>query len=92
MLVNLVGVKNISKFETSDGKTIEGVKLFLAYADENTYGNMTDSKFISNSVFQSFGIELKQLIYNIGCCIDVEFNPKQKIVGIKFVESTEKKG
>ena len=29
MKVTLVGVKNIEAFETNDGKTVDGVKLFM---------------------------------------------------------------
>ena len=55
MKVTLVGVKNIEAFETNDGKTVDGVKLFLAYSDENTYGNVAESKYIDRKVFNDFG-------------------------------------
>lgn len=50
MKVTLVGVKNIEAFETNDGKTVDGVKLFIAYSDENTYGNVAESKYIDRKV------------------------------------------
>ena len=82
MKVTLVGVKNIEAFETNDGKTVDGVKLFIAYSDENTYGNVAESKYIDRKVFNDFGIKLDELVNHIGEVIDCEFNPKQKIVGI----------
>lgn len=82
MKVTLVGVKNIEAFETNDGKTVDGVKLFIAYSDENTYGNVAESKYIDRKVFHDFGIKLDVLVDHIGEVIDCEFNPKQKIVGI----------
>ncbi len=84
MKVTLLGVKNIEAFETNDGNTVDGVKIFIAYPDENTYGNIADSKYISRNVFNSFGIMLDEFINHIGEVIDCEFNPKQKIVGISI--------
>ena len=56
--------------------------LFIAYSDENTYGNVAESKYIDRKVFNDFGIKLDELVDYIGEVIDCEFNPKQKIVGI----------
>ena len=82
MKVTLVGVKNIDAFETYDGKTVDGIKLFIAYSDANTYGNVSESKYIDRKVFNDFGVKLDDLVNHIGKVIDCEFNPKQKIVGI----------
>lgn len=82
MKVTLVGVKEIEAFETREGNTIEGVKLHIAYPDSDTYGNVCDNKFIDRKVYDSFGVPVEQLITKIGEVINLEFNPKMKVVGL----------
>lgn len=81
MKVSLVGVQDMD-FKSRDGNDINGVKVFIAYPDSNTYGNVTESKFIQRNVYDSFKFPVEKLIEKIGEVVDVEFDPKKKIVGI----------
>lgn len=81
MKVSLVGVQDMD-FKARDGNDINGVKVFIAYPDSNTYGNIAESKFIQRNVYASFKIPVEKLIEKIGEIVDVEFDPKKKIVGI----------
>lgn len=81
MKVSLVGVQDMD-FKSRDGNDINGVKVFIAYPDSNTYGNVAESKFIQRNVFDSFKLPVEKLIEKIGEAVDVEFDPKKKIVGI----------
>lgn len=81
MKVSLVGVQDMD-FKARDGNDINGVKVFIAYPDSNTYGNIAESKFIQRNVYESFKIPVENLIEKIGEIVDVEFDPKKKIVGI----------
>ena len=81
MKVSLVGVQDMN-FTSRDGNEINGVKVFIAYPDENTYGNIAESKFIQRNVYDSFKVSVDKLIEKIGEVVSVEFDPKKKIVGI----------
>lgn len=81
MKVELIGVRSID-FTTKEGNDISGIKLFVAYPEEDVYGNAAESRFISDRVFESFGVPIKDLISCIGGKIDMEINPKGKICGI----------
>lgn len=83
MNVSLVGVQDMN-FKSKDGNDINGVKVFIAYPDSNTYGNVAESKFIQRNVFESFKLPVEKLIEKIGEVVDVEFDPKKKIVGISI--------
>lgn len=81
MKVNLVGL-HVLDFEDDNGKPVQGVKINIAFPDEGVYGNSVETRFINKNVFDSFGISVDDLIGKIGEVIDVEINPKNKIVGI----------
>ena len=69
-------------FTSRDGNAINGVKVFITYPDDNTYGNIAESKFIQRNVYNSFNVSVDKLVQKIGEVINVEFDPKKKIVGI----------
>ena len=81
MKVSLVGVQDMD-FKSRDGNDINGVKVFIAYPDSNTYGNVAESKFIQRNIYESFKLPIEKLIEKIGEVVNVEFDPKKKIVGI----------
>lgn len=81
MKVNLIGLRNVD-FENDKGEQVQGIKLFIAYPDDNVYGNCAENRFITADRFEKFDFELKDLIEKIGEVIDIEINPKNKIVGI----------
>lgn len=83
MKVSLVGVQDMD-FKSRDGNDINGVKVFIAYPDSNTYGNVAEAKFIKRNVFESFKLPVEKLIEKIGEVVNVEFDPKKKIVGISI--------
>ena len=83
MKVSLVGVQDMD-FKSRDGNDINGVKVFIAYPDSNTYGNVAEAKFIKRNVFESFKLPVEKLIEKIGEVVIVEFDPKKKIVGISI--------
>lgn len=83
MKVSLVGVQDMD-FKSRDGNDINGVKVFIAYPDSNTYGNVAESKFIQRNIYESFRIPVEKLIEKIGEVVNVEFDPKKKIVGISL--------
>ena len=47
-------------FTSRDGNEINGVKVFIAYPDENTYGDVAESKFIQRNVCLKCG----RLVYD----------------------------
>lgn len=81
MKVNLIGVRELD-FETDKGDQVQGIKLFIAYPDDGVYGNCTESRFITADRFDKLGLKLQDLIDKIDQVIDIEINPKNKIVGI----------
>ena len=83
MKVSLVGVQDMD-FKGKDGSVINGVKVFIAYPDSNTYGNVAESKFIQRNIYESFKLPVEKLIQKIGEVVNVEFDPKKKIVGISI--------
>ena len=87
MKVTLVGFKSVD-FKDDNGDRVQGIKLFVAYPDENTVGCAAEGKFIRENVFSSFGITPQQLADSVDCVIDIEFGVKNKIVGIKLLDDT----
>lgn len=85
MNCTLIGFKSV-EFDTKDGDTVEGVKVFFAYPEQNTYGNYADGVFVSKKVFDSFNITFETLSESIGCAVDIEFNRFGKITNIKCPE------
>lgn len=63
---------------------MQGIKLFIAYPEDKVYGNISDSRYISSNVFDKLGVKLQDLIDHIDEVIDIEINPKGKIVGIEL--------
>ncbi|MCM1334600.1 MAG: hypothetical protein NC084_00080 [Bacteroides sp.] len=84
MKVTLLGYKTVD-FENERGETIEGINLFIAYPEENTVGSAAEKKFINSQIFDGFGVSSKQLEKAIGCVIDVEYGPRNKIVGLSIL-------
>lgn len=60
MNVNLCGVRDLD-FQTKDGDTIKGIKIFFSYEEDGVSGFATDSKFISSSVCERLGLSFKVL-------------------------------
>lgn len=83
MKVSLVGVQDMD-FKSRDGNVIDGVKVFIAYPDSNTYGSVAEAKFIQRNIYESFELPIEKLIDKIGEVVNVEFDPKKKIVGISI--------
>lgn len=81
MKVNLIGLRELD-FDNDKGEPVQGVKLFFSYPDDGVYGECTDQRFVGAKVFESFGISLKDLAEHIGEVIDIEINPRNKIVGL----------
>lgn len=81
MKVTLVGFKSVD-FKDDNGDRVQGIKIFIAYPDDNTVGCAADSKFIRQNVFDGFGITVEQLADSVDCVIDIEFGMKNKLVGI----------
>ena len=83
MKCTLLGFKSLD-FENKEGDKVEGIKLFLAYVDENTVGCECDAKFINRNVFDTFGITIDKLADSVNSVVDVEFNMKNKVVGLSL--------
>lgn len=83
MKVTLLGFKTVD-FDNERGETIEGINLFIAYPEENTVGSASEKKFINQKVFDSFGVSEKDLEAAVGCVIDVEYGPRNKVVGLRI--------
>ncbi len=81
MKCTLLGFKSLN-FDNKDGDKVEGIKLFLAYVDENTVGCECDAKFVNKNVFDTFNVSLEALADSVNSVIDVEFNMKNKVVGL----------
>lgn len=89
MKVSLIGVRSIN-FTTDEGNEISGIKLFIAYPEDNVYGKICDSRFITDNVFSNLGVPVDTLLNSIGSEIDIEINPKGKVVGISCQEPDKK--
>lgn len=85
MIVNLCGVRDLD-FQTKDGDTIKGIKIFFSYSEDGVSGHATDSKFISSSLCKELGVTFKVLEEYVGQVIDLSVNLKGKITGISAVE------
>lgn len=79
--VNLCGVQPLD-FDTKDGDTIKGIKLHITYQDENVMGYACDTKFLTDSACKNCGITVDKLEPMIGQVVDLELNPKGKIVAV----------
>lgn len=90
MKVKLIGVRSINFEDKKTGNEISGIKLFIAYPETDVYGLMTDDRFISDNVFVSFGVPVKDLIESIDSDINLEINPKGKVVGISLCQTNLK--
>ena len=86
MKVTLVGFKSVD-FKDDNGDRVKGIKLFIAYPDDNTVGLASDGKFIRDNVFAGFGITPQQLADSVDCIIDIEFGMKNKVVGISLLDN-----
>ena len=84
MNCTLVGFKSLN-FTDAEGNKVEGVKLFLAYPDDDVIGCAADSSFIRQNVFDKFGITLDKLANAVDCAVDVEYDRKGKTVGLKVL-------
>lgn len=84
MKVTLVGVQDVNFTDSRTGEEIDGVKIHIVYPDvnDNTYGNLAENYWINRNVFDSFGFTFEDLINHIDEIINVEWNPKRKVVGI----------
>lgn len=85
MVVNLCGVRDLD-FQTKEGDTIKGIKIFFSYEEDGVSGHATDSKFISSSLCDRLGLSFKVLADYIGQVIDIDVNLSGKITGISAVE------
>lgn len=85
MTVNLCGVRDLD-FQTKDGDTIKGIKIFFSYQEDGVAGYATDSKFISSSACKELGVSFNALKEYLGQVIDLSVNLKGKITGISSVE------
>lgn len=84
MKVNLLGVREYDNVELRDGNVLDGVKLFISYPDSDVCGLVADGKYIDRKVFNNFGTSVDELADHCGSTINIEFDPKRKIVGIKY--------
>ena len=84
MNCTLVGFKSLN-FTDTEGNKVEGVKLFLAYPDDDVIGCAADATFVRQNVFDNFGVTLAQLADAVDCAVDVEYGRKGKIVGFKVL-------
>lgn len=82
MKVDLIGLRVVDF--VADGEPVQGIKLFLAYPEDNVYGKIVDSRFIRSEVFGSFNVPAEELAAHIGETIDIEINPKGKVVGLSL--------
>lgn len=89
MKVSLIGLRSIN-FTTDEGNEISGIKLFIAYPEDNVYGKICDSRFITDNVFTNLGVPVDTLLNCIGSDIDIEINPKGKVVGLSCPEQNKK--
>lgn len=79
--VNLIGVQPV-EFTDNNGKEISGLKLHISYQDDSTYGYVADSKFVTTDACKKLSISEDDLVPLIGQVVDLELNPKGKLVGI----------
>lgn len=85
MKVNLCGVRDLD-FQTKDGDTIKGIKIFFSYEEDGVAGYATDSKFVSGSLCDRLGLSFKVLKDYVGQVVEIDVNLNGKITGISAVE------
>lgn len=84
MKVTLVGFKSLN-FTDTEGNKVEGIRLYIAYPDDDVIGCAVDTAFIRQNVFDGFGVTEDQLADAVDCAVDVEYGRKGKIVGFKVL-------
>lgn len=84
MLVKLLGLRPVEFEDEKTGNMIEGVSLYIAYPDEDVYGEIADKKFINKDTLTRLNLRDDQLIEAVGSEIDLTLNPRGKLSGIKL--------
>ena len=85
MKCTLLGFKSVSFTDSQSGELIEGVSVFVTYPESNTIGQCAEKVFFRKNVFEGFGLTAKKLTEAIGCAVDLEYGPKNKVVGFAVV-------
>jgi uncharacterized protein YuzE len=85
----LVGMQNYNNLKMQDGAVIDGVKLFFNYKNPDVKGVAADNKFVNGEHLAAFGITVNELEMNVGSEVDIDYGPKNKIVGISIIKLPE---
>lgn len=83
--VKFVGLQDLD-FVGREGDTIQGLKLYLTFQDENVMGLRAESKFINRQSCANFGFTVDSLSPLIGKDVELETNLKGHITGVKPIE------
>lgn len=74
MIVQVIG-RQVLDFSTKEGQAVKGVKLFVAYPEENTEGLRTDGIFVREGI--AIPKEMK-----INDKLDISYNNRGRIENI----------
>ena len=88
MKAKLTGIQNYNKLQMQDKSVLDGSKLFYTYVSPDVKGEAADGKFITRETLELFGLTYENLVLCVGTEINIEYGPKNKIVGISVVTPT----
>lgn len=83
--VKFVGLQDLD-FVGREGDTIQGLKLYLTFQDENVMGLRAESKFINRQSCSNLGFTVDSLMPLIGKDVELETNLKGHVIGVKPIE------
>jgi len=85
MKANLVGVRDFGNLKMNDGTVLDGAKMFFNYYTPDVKGFAADGKYLSLEAMTAFGISTDLLKQNVGSDINIEYGPKNTIVGVSVM-------
>jgi hypothetical protein len=81
----LTGAQNYDNVKMQDGSVLDGAKVFFTYASPDVKGLAADGKYISREHLNAFKVTYETLEENVGADIDIDYGPKNKIVGLALI-------
>lgn len=80
MVVDVVGIQNLSFSDQKTGQQVVGSKLYFCYEVNNVLGYACDSKFFSSvSPFYRDVVSV-----SLGDSVDLSYSPKGQLIGFRL--------
>jgi hypothetical protein len=89
MKVKLTGVQNYDNVKMNDGSILDGTKVFFNYFSPDVKGFAADGKYLSRELLNAFSVTYESLATNIDSEIEIDYGPKNKIVGVSLSNTSK---